>query len=55
MSNIYQASGVLSWRTQGRSAKSGLGDVSPANARAEMQRAVGFQELYTPENLSHNA
>ena len=55
MSNIFQAPGVLSYVTQGRSAKSGLGDVSPAIARAEMQRAVGFQDLYTIENLSHNA
>ena len=55
MSSIYQALGVLSWETQGRSAKSGLEDVITVNARAEMQKAAGFQDTYTPENLSHNA
>ena len=47
MSDIYQAPGVLSWGTQGRSAKSGLGDVTAVKARAEMQRAVGYQDLKT--------
>ena len=43
MSSIYQVSDVLSWGNQGRSAKSGLEDVSPVIARA----AMGFQDLYT--------
>ena len=51
MSENYQAPGVLSWGTWDGSANAGLGDVTPAKARAEMQRAVGYQGSYTSENL----